>query len=99
MVAKSDDAWMILSELRALIHEHVQRLRKVAAGKLSGKGEFFERRSNDNPLKHSPSDIFACVPADSTPLPDRVSVHGGTDQRASETDFDGLGSIEAKAQT
>jgi hypothetical protein len=99
MVADSDDAWLILSELRTLIHEHVQRVRTVAAGKLSGKREFFERRSNDNPPKHPPSDTSACVPADSTPLREQVSVHGGTDQRASETDFDGLGSIEAKAQT
>ena len=44
-VAKNDDAWLILSELRVLLRQHVQHLRLVAAGKLSGAREFIERRA------------------------------------------------------
>ena len=44
-VAKNDDAWLILSELRILLRQHVEHLRMVAAGKLSGSREFVERRS------------------------------------------------------
>jgi hypothetical protein len=38
------DAWLILSELRTLLEQHVQHTRMVAAGKLSGAREFIERR-------------------------------------------------------
>jgi hypothetical protein len=43
-VASDDDAWLLLSELRVLITQHIEHLRIVAAGKLSGKAEFVERR-------------------------------------------------------
>jgi hypothetical protein len=43
--AKNEDAWLILSELRILIHQHIERLRAVAADELSGAREFVERRS------------------------------------------------------
>jgi hypothetical protein len=43
-VAESHDAWLILSELRTLLHQHIEHLRMVAAGKISGKREFMERR-------------------------------------------------------
>jgi hypothetical protein len=39
---------MILSELRILIRQHIEHLRMIAAGKLSGEREFAERR-NDPP--------------------------------------------------
>ena len=48
--AKDGDAWLILSELRILLHQHVEHLRVVAAGKLSGTREFVERRSDRNTL-------------------------------------------------
>jgi|SRR5579859_77546 len=41
-----DDAWLILSELRILLQQHIEHLRVVAAGKLSGTREFVERRVN-----------------------------------------------------
>jgi hypothetical protein len=44
-VAQDDDAWLILSELRILLRQHIEHLRMVAAGKLSGTREFIERRS------------------------------------------------------
>jgi hypothetical protein len=44
IVAKDDDAWLILSELRLLLRQHVEHLRMVAAGKLAGVREFLERR-------------------------------------------------------
>jgi hypothetical protein len=47
--AEDGEAWLILSELRVLITQHVEHLRIVAAGKLSGKAEFVERR------RHNPS--------------------------------------------
>ena len=47
--AKNDDAWIVLSELRILIRQHVDHLRIVAAGKLSGAREFAERRSDQKP--------------------------------------------------
>jgi len=46
-VAKDDDAWLLLSELRVLITQHVEHLRIVAAGKLSGRAEFVERRGQN----------------------------------------------------
>ena len=49
MAAKDDDAWLILSELRILLRQHVEHLRMVAAGKLSGAREFIERRSDRKP--------------------------------------------------
>jgi hypothetical protein len=42
--ATDDDAWVILSELRLLIRQHIEHLRMIAAGKLSGAREFAERR-------------------------------------------------------
>jgi hypothetical protein len=51
-VANDDDAWLLLSELRILITQHIEHLRKVAAGKLAGAVEFVERRSDsDTPRK------------------------------------------------
>jgi hypothetical protein len=47
--AKDDDAWLILSELRTLISQHIEHLRMIVAGKFSGKREFLERRSDGNP--------------------------------------------------
>lgn len=44
-VAKDGDAWLILSELRVLLQQHIEHLRMVAAGKLSGAREFAERRT------------------------------------------------------
>jgi hypothetical protein len=100
-VVKSDDAWLILSELRALLHQHVQHLRLVAAGKLSGKSECFERRSHESPPKNYLSNSSARISADTTPFPDQGSVHGRTDQRASDSDFDfdSPRSIGQKAET
>ena len=92
MVTDSDEAWLILSELRTLLREHIQHLRTVAAGKLSGASEFFERRSNDSPPGHLPSNTPSSIPADSASLTE-VSLHGRTDQRASATDFDSSGHI------
>jgi hypothetical protein len=45
-VANDDDAWLVLSELRILLRRHVEYMRMVAAGKLSGTREFLERRSD-----------------------------------------------------
>ena len=42
--ATDEDAWLIMSELRLLLQQHVEHLRTVAAGKLSGSREFVERR-------------------------------------------------------
>jgi len=47
--AKNDDAWLILSELRILLRQHIEHLRMVAAGKLSGAREFVERRTDRKP--------------------------------------------------
>jgi hypothetical protein len=47
-VANDDDAWLLLSELRILITQHIEHLRIVAAGKLAGAAEFVERRSDSN---------------------------------------------------
>jgi len=99
LAAGSDDAWLNLSELRTLLHEHVERLRTVAAGKLSGKREFFERRSSDiaskNYANHTPPD----VPPNSPPFPDQESVRRKELQKRSATDFDGPAPIGGKAQT
>jgi len=43
--AKNEEAWLVMSELRLLIRQHVAHLRLVAAGKLSGAREFLERRA------------------------------------------------------
>jgi hypothetical protein len=43
--ANDNDAWLILSELRILLRQHIDHLRAVAAGKLSGTREFSERRN------------------------------------------------------
>ncbi len=45
-MVRDDEAWLILSELRILLHQHVEHLRMVAAAKLSGTREFAERRSD-----------------------------------------------------
>src|ERR1700692_3854360 len=50
IVSKNRDAWVVLSELRILLTQHVEHLRRVAAAKLSGAAEFIERRSNLNDL-------------------------------------------------
>jgi hypothetical protein len=47
--AKNEDAWLVMSELRLLIRQHVAHLRLVAAGKLSGAREFVERRAGQTP--------------------------------------------------
>jgi hypothetical protein len=44
MVARDDDAWLILSELRILHSQLIERLRIIAAAKLSGAEESAERR-------------------------------------------------------
>jgi hypothetical protein len=43
--ATNDDAWLILSELRLLIRQHVEHLRVVAGEKFSGTRGFVERRA------------------------------------------------------
>jgi len=43
--ATNDDAWLILSELRLLIRQHVEHLRMIAADKFSGATAFVERRA------------------------------------------------------
>jgi hypothetical protein len=40
-VAESHDAWLILSELRTLLHQHIEHLRMVAAGKNSGQERIY----------------------------------------------------------
>ena len=42
--ATDEDAWLIMSELRLLLQQHVEHLHAMAAGKLSGSREFVERR-------------------------------------------------------
>jgi len=44
--ASDADALLILSELRVLLRQHIEHLRGVAAGELSGDREFLERRSD-----------------------------------------------------
>ena len=46
-VTKDDDAWLLLSELRILITQHIQNLRVGILGKLSGTAAFVERRQQD----------------------------------------------------
>jgi len=47
-VTNDDDAWLVLSELRILLRQHIEHLRTVAAGKLSGEREFAERRDSSH---------------------------------------------------
>jgi hypothetical protein len=44
--ANDEDAWLLLSELRLLITQHVDHLRIAAAANLSGAADFVERRSD-----------------------------------------------------
>jgi hypothetical protein len=44
--ANDEDAWLLLSELRLLITQHVEHVRVAAAAKLFGAAEFVERRSD-----------------------------------------------------
>ena len=57
IVARDDDAWLLLSELRVLISQHVEHLRIVAAAKLSGKAEFVERRQQNRRLPEAPAPL------------------------------------------
>jgi hypothetical protein len=50
-ITKNEDAWLVMSELRLLIRQHVAHLRLVAAGRLSGTREFLERRAGQAPPK------------------------------------------------
>lgn len=45
--AKDDDAWLILSELRTLLRQHIEYMRMVAAAQVQGASEVLERRSRD----------------------------------------------------
>jgi hypothetical protein len=45
--AKDDDAWLILSELRTLLRQHIEHMRMVAASQVHGAREFLERRSQE----------------------------------------------------
>jgi len=54
-VAKDDDAWLFLSELRVLLAQHVEHFRMLAANKLSGAEAFIERRSDANRQENQPS--------------------------------------------
>ena len=47
-MTNDDDAWLVLSELRILLSQHIEHLRAVAAGKLSGEREFAERRDSSH---------------------------------------------------
>jgi hypothetical protein len=47
--AQNHDAWLLLSELRTLLAQHIEHLQAVAAGKLTGNKEFAERRSTERP--------------------------------------------------
>jgi hypothetical protein len=49
ITATDDDAWLILSELRLLIGQHIEHLRMIAAGELSGARKFTERRTEGPP--------------------------------------------------
>ena len=53
--ANDDDAWLLLSELRVLISQHIEHVRMAAAGKLSGAAKFIERRSDSNSQQTPPS--------------------------------------------
>jgi hypothetical protein len=53
VLARDDDAWLLLSELRVLITQHVEHLRIVAAAKLSGRAEFVERRQQNRRLSET----------------------------------------------
>lgn len=43
-VANDDDAWLILSELRVLHSQHIERLRIIAGAGFLGDNSFVERR-------------------------------------------------------
>jgi len=45
--AKDDDAWLILSELRTLLRQHIEHMRMIAASQVQGAREFPERRSQE----------------------------------------------------
>jgi hypothetical protein len=45
--AKDDDAWLILSELRTLLRQHIEYMRLAAATQVQGAREFPERRSRE----------------------------------------------------
>ena len=49
--AKDDDAWLILSELRTLLRQHIEHLRMVAASQVQGTGDFLERRSQQKSIR------------------------------------------------
>ena len=44
--ANDEDAWLLLSELRLLITQHIEHFRIAAAANLSGAADFVERRSD-----------------------------------------------------
>jgi hypothetical protein len=44
MVANDEDAWLILSELRILLGQHIERFRIVAGGCFLGAEDFVELR-------------------------------------------------------
>ena len=45
MVAKDEDAWLILSELRVLHGQHIERLRMFVGANFLGGERFVERRT------------------------------------------------------
>ena len=49
--AKDNDAWLILSELRTLLRQHIEHLRMVAASQVQGTGDFLERRSQQKSIR------------------------------------------------
>jgi hypothetical protein len=49
--AKDNDAWLILSELRTLLRQHIEHLRMVAASQVQGAGDFLERRSQQKSIR------------------------------------------------
>ena len=46
IAANDEDAWLLLSELRLLITQHIEHLRIAAGANLSGAADFVERRSD-----------------------------------------------------
>jgi hypothetical protein len=44
--ANDEDAWLLLSELRLLITQHIEHFRIAAAANFSGAVDFVERRSD-----------------------------------------------------
>jgi hypothetical protein len=59
MQVKNEDAWLILSELRTLPSQHIEHLRMVAAGNISGTRAFVARRSGP-PAEKDP--LIARIP-------------------------------------